>query len=103
LPDYFTEDDCRQFLGKQVPNFKQSKMMMINVEEIKQSKMIPINVRHDSSKLTSGNVLVQTSDLPTVDKLLAIHGRKIDGYQLSCWLMGHEHLETDDYNNEFDA
>jgi hypothetical protein len=90
LPEYFTEDDCRQFLGKQVPNFKQS-------------KMIPINVRHDSSKLTSGNVLVQTSDLPTVDKLLEIHGRKIDGYQLSCWLMGHEHLETDDYNNEFDA
>lgn len=64
--------------------------------------MVPISVSKDRSKFSSGNVLIKTRDIATVDKLLSLHGRWIDGYPLSCWLMGHEHLETDDYNIEFD-
>ena len=89
LPDYFDDEDYMRFFNKLVPNFKSS-------------KMIPITVRKDQSTLSSGNVLVQTKDMTTIDKLLALHGRKVSGYPLSCWLMGHEHLETDDFNAEFD-
>jgi hypothetical protein len=89
LPEYFDEQACLAFFNKQVPNFKQS-------------KMVPITVKKGLSNLLTGNILIQTSDIQTIDKLLTLHGRKIDGYPLSCWLMGHEHLETDDYNSAFD-
>ena len=63
---------------------------------------MPLVLKQDRSMLLPGNVLVQTSDLNTIDKLLRLHGRKLNGYPLSCWLMGYDHLDTDEYNTEFD-
>ena len=84
LPDYFEQEDFQKFFSKQIPNFKHSKMLPFQVGTL------------------GGNVLIQTSDLTSIDKLLSLHGRKVGGYPLSCWLMGHEHLDTDDYNADFD-
>lgn len=88
LPEHFELEDFHKFFQKQVPHFKHSKMM-------------PLVLKHDKSFLP-GNVLIQTSDINTIDKLLGLHGRKFNGYPLSCWLMGFDHVDTDEYNLEFD-
>lgn len=64
--------------------------------------MIPLIVEHHSSSLSSGNVLIQTNDVVNIEKLLSLHGRRLDGFVLSCWLMGHDHVETDHYNELFE-
>jgi hypothetical protein len=85
MPEYYTADDLDRFFAKRAPGFKSA-------------KMVHLQVSANQSDQPCGNLLIQTNDVNTVEKLLSLHGRKFDGFPLSCWLMGHEHVDNDTFN-----